>query len=150
MLPEMRSLVPQSGSMVLLDRVLSADAERLCAEVVIRRDSLFCNAAGVGAWVGLEYMAQAIGAHAGYLASLAGEPVKLGFLLGTRRYECHCELFAPGAVLQVHVERQLLAQNGLGAYSCRIESHNKELAAATVTVFQPADAQAILSGAVNE
>ena len=61
-IPDIRSLLPHSGPMVLLDRVIAADEESLCAEVRIRENSLFCNADGVGAWVGLEYMAQAIGA----------------------------------------------------------------------------------------
>ena len=86
-MPDIRSLVPHAGSMVLLDRVISVEENSLCAEVGIRSDSLFCNADGVGAWVGIEYMAQAIGAYAGYRARLRGEPVKIGFLLGTRRYE---------------------------------------------------------------
>src|SRR2546426_3960121 len=86
--PEIRSLVPHSGPMVLLDRVVSVDEESLCAEVLIRADSMFCAAGGVGAWVGLEYMAQAIAAYAGYGARLRGAPVKIGFLLGSRRYEC--------------------------------------------------------------
>jgi len=87
-MPDIRTLVPHAGPMVLLDRVISADEESLCAEVRIRHDSLFCRAGAVGAWVGLEYMAQAIGAYAGFTACLRGEPIKLGYLLGTRCYEC--------------------------------------------------------------
>ena len=86
-MPDIRSLVPHAGAMLLLDRVVSADADNLLAEVRIRSDSLFCNGDGVGVWVGIEYMAQAIAAWAGYIARSRGEPVKLGFLLGTRRYE---------------------------------------------------------------
>ena len=53
-MPDIRSLVPHAGAMLLLDRVVSADADNLLAEVRIRSDSLFCNADGVGAWVGIE------------------------------------------------------------------------------------------------
>ena len=63
-MPDIRSLVPHAGPMVLLDRVISVDEDSLLAEVRIRSDSLFCNTDGVGAWVGIEYMAQAIGAWA--------------------------------------------------------------------------------------
>ena len=75
-MPDIRSLVPHSGTMVLLDRVISADENTLCAEVVIRPDSLFYADGGVGAWVGIEYMAQAIGAYAGYRARLRGEFIR--------------------------------------------------------------------------
>src|SRR4051794_36950588 len=120
-MPDIRTLVPHAGPMVLLDKVISVDADALCAEVTIRADSQFCGAEGVGAWVGIEYMAQAIAAHAGYAARLRGEPVKIGFLLGSRRYVCTRPVFTVGSVLRVYIARLLLAENGLGAFECRIE-----------------------------
>ena len=149
--PDIRELVPHSGAMVLLDRVLSADAENLCAEVAIHAGSVFHDAtsAGVGSWVGIEYMAQAIAAHAGYLARLAGAPVKIGFLLGARRYEAQVPLFVDGSVLQVHVQQALQGENGLGAFECRIEMAGAVLAQATITVFQPEDAKQFLQESMN-
>jgi predicted hotdog family 3-hydroxylacyl-ACP dehydratase len=125
--------------MVLLDRVISADEESLCAEVSIRSDSLFCTAEGVGGWVGLEYMAQAVAAYAGYVAHLRGEAVKIGFLLGTRRFECDRPFFSVGARLQVHIKRILQSENGMGSFECRIDDGAAQLASATLTVYQPAD-----------
>lgn len=149
--PGIGELVPHSGAMVLLDRVLSADAENLCAEVTIHAGSVFYDApsAGVGSWVGIEYMAQAIAAHAGYLARLAGAPVKIGFLLGARRYEAQLPLFVDGSVLQVHVQQALQGENGLGAFECRIEMAGAVLAQATITVFQPEDAKQFLQDSLN-
>jgi predicted hotdog family 3-hydroxylacyl-ACP dehydratase len=125
--------------MVLLDRALSADADNLCAEVRIRADSMLAGEHGVGAWVGIEYMAQAIAAHAGWLALQRGEAVKVGFLLGSRKYETKLSYFAPGSVLHVHAHRVLQSENGLGAFECRIDIVDGVAAAATatVTVFQP-------------
>jgi predicted hotdog family 3-hydroxylacyl-ACP dehydratase len=137
-LPDIRSLVPHSGPMVLLDRAISADEESLCAEVRIRADSLFCVDGAVGAWVGLEYMAQAIGAYAGYTARLRGEPIKLGYLLGTRRYECSRPVFTVGMLLRIHVKRILQSENGLGSFECCIEDESGQVASANVSVFQPA------------
>jgi len=145
-LPELRELVPHAGPMVLLDRVIAVDADTLCAEVAIRPDSLFCGTEGVGSWVGIEYMAQAIAAHAGYKARLRGEPVKVGFLLGARRYDCARPQFAIGDVLQVFVECLLFAENGLGSFECRIEHAGQRIATATVSVFQPANVDAFLNG----
>ncbi|PIG29547.1 putative hotdog family 3-hydroxylacyl-ACP dehydratase [Janthinobacterium sp. 35] len=149
--PGIGELVPHSGAMVLLDRVLSADAENLCAEVTIHAGSVFYDApsAGVGSWVGIEYMAQAIAAHAGYLARLVGAPVKIGFLLGARRYEAQLPLFVDGSVLQVHVQQALQGENGLGAFECRIEMAGAVLAQATITVFQPEDAKQFLQESLN-
>lgn len=138
-LPDIRTLVPHSGTMSLLGRLLAADDETLCAEVAIGPGTLFCEGGQVGAWVGVEYMAQAVAAHAGYCALLRGERPKVGFLLGTRRYQCGVAGFAAGTVLKVHVQRALQGENGLGAFECRIEDAGSgiELASATITVFQP-------------
>jgi predicted hotdog family 3-hydroxylacyl-ACP dehydratase len=136
-LPDIRSLLPHAGPMVLLDRVVSVDEDNLCAEVRIRPASLFCTGAGVGGWVGLEYMAQAIGAYAGYAARLAGEPVRIGFLLGSRRYECGRPSFPVGSVLRIHVRRLLHHESGLASFECRINDSEGEAASAIVTVFQP-------------
>lgn len=138
-LPDIRTLVPHAGPMVLLDRLVSADDEILCAEVRIRHDSLFCVDGTVGAWVGLEYMAQAIGAFAGYTARLRGEPVKLGYLLGTRCYECVRPEFAAGTLLRVYIKRLLQSPDGLASFECRIEDESGPIAWANLSVFQPAD-----------
>ena len=145
-MPDIRSLVPHGGPMVLLDRVISADEKSLLAEVCIRSDSLFCDANGVGAWVGIEYMAQAIGAWAGYSAQLRSEPVKLGFLLGTRCYECSRPIFALGSVLRVYAERVFQNENGLGSFECFIDTEEGRIATATITVFQPANVNDFLQG----
>ncbi len=137
--PDIATLVPHSGPMLLLDRVLSADQDGLSAEVRLHAGSMFfdAQAGGVGSWVGMEYMAQAIAAHAGWLALQRGDAVKVGFLLGSRKYEAARPLFATGCVLQVHVHRVLQGENGLGAFECRIEEANEMAATATITVFQP-------------
>jgi predicted hotdog family 3-hydroxylacyl-ACP dehydratase len=145
-IPDIRSLLPHSGPMVLLDRVIAVDEESLCAEVRIRQNSLFCNAGGVGTWVGIEYMAQAIGAYAGYTAKLRGDPIRVGFLLGTRRYECCQPLFVVGSLLKVYVKRIFQSDNGLASFECHIDDGNEHLAIASITVFQPADAKSDIAG----
>lgn len=149
-LPEISSLVPHSGAMVLLDRVIFADDENLCAEVNIGSDTVFFDGDGVASWVGIEYMAQAIAAHAGYLSSLRGDPVKVGFLLGARRYECRRPSFPLGSVLKISIQRILQAENGLGAFECRIDdsqdSTGTPVAVATITVFQPDNVGDFLQG----
>ena len=138
-LPDIRNLLPHSGPMVLLDHVVAADADSLSAEVRVRADSLFCVDGGVGGWVGLEYMAQAIGAYAGYCARLRGEPIRIGYLLGTRRYDCKQPRFAVGRVLKIHVKRVWQSDNDLASFDCRIDDESGELASANVTVFQSGD-----------
>lgn len=141
-IPPIEQLLPHAAPMILLDRVAAVSEESLEAEVDIRPGSLFSNGAGVGAWVGVEYMAQAIAAWAGYHALQRGESVKIGFLLGSRRYECTTPEFINGMRLKVTVKLLLQAENGLGSFECAIseKSTQQELARASVSVFQPHDA----------
>ncbi|GGY01447.1 beta-ketoacyl-ACP synthase [Massilia dura] len=141
-------LLPHSGRMVLLDTVVSAGNDDLCTEVTIRPDSMFCDGAAVGAWVGIEYMAQAIAAHAGWLARQRGDAVKVGFLLGSRKYEASVPAFPAGSVLRVHAHRVLQGDNGLGAFECRIDSEGGTVATATVTVYQPDNVNEFLQGGI--
>ena len=144
-LPDIKTLVPHAGTMSLLDSLVAADDETLTARVAIGPDTLFCVDGAVGAWVGVEYMAQAVAAHAGYAARQRGEPVRVGFLLGTRRYACAVPAFAPGSQLTVHVRRALQSDNGLGSFDCRIEdAGGAELATASITVFQPENVEEFL------
>jgi predicted hotdog family 3-hydroxylacyl-ACP dehydratase len=145
-LPDIKTLVPHGGAMSLLDALLAADAETLCARVVITPETMFCADGAVGAWVGVEYMAQAVAAHAGYKAKLRGVPVRVGLLLGTRRYACAVPAFAAGSVLDIHVRCALQGETGLGAFDCSIVDavRGAELATATITVFQPENVEEFL------
>ena len=138
--------VPHRGVMLLLDRLLQAYGEIAVAQVIVPRDGLFLQDAGMPAWVGLEYMAQTVAAWAGWQATQAQQPVKLGFLLGSRKYEAHCSHFVPGAVLHVHVRNELVSDNGLGMFDCQIKLAGEDtvLAAARVSVYEPADGSAYI------
>lgn len=130
-----RELLPHEPPMVLLDRIVSFGAATLVAEVDIREDSQFCAAGGVPGWVGIEYMAQAVAAHAGCEARERGDPPSIGYLLGTRAYRCNIPTFPVGATLRITVE-SLFVEMQLGAYACNIETH-VPVASATINVFRP-------------
>ena len=130
-----RELVPHEPPMVLLDRITSFDESTLTAEVDITTNSMFCGDDGVPGWVGIEYMAQAVAAHAGYKGRLDGNAPVTGYLLGTRAYKCSLSTFPVGETLQVHIE-SLFVEMGLGAFACRIELGDT-VATASINVYQP-------------
>jgi predicted hotdog family 3-hydroxylacyl-ACP dehydratase len=132
-----RELLPHDPPMVLLDRAVAYTDSTLVAEVDVRPDSILCGADGVPGWVGIEYMAQAVAAHAGYQGRLAGEPPRIGYLLGTRSYQSSLAVFPLGATLAVHIE-SLFVEMSLGAFACRIELDGP-VATATINVYQPTD-----------
>lgn len=143
-----RQLVPHSGAMCLLDRIVRHDEESLVAEVCIRADGPFTDSlgpgSGVGAWVAIEYMAQAVAAWAGLQSRKRGESPKIGFLLGSRRVRTCVSSFAVGQVLWIEVRPAYQADNGLGQFDCRLLSEGQEWAQAQLTVFGPADPEGFL------
>ncbi len=143
-------LLPQTGRMCLLSRAIEADEESIMVEAVIDSDNLFCDTQGVGAWVGIEFMAQAVAACAGWKAYLDGQPPRIGFLLGTRRYRCSRQYFHVGETLRIEAIQVLVSDSGMGQFDCRILIGQNEVASAALTVYAPDDAQAIFEERVNE
>jgi predicted hotdog family 3-hydroxylacyl-ACP dehydratase len=126
--------------MQLLDRIVAVDAESAVAEVRVPVDGLFTHDGQVPAWVGIEYMAQTISAWAaGRSQAQGGTGPKLGLLLGSRRFEAHCEGFPCGATLRIKARCEIMGDNGLGMFDCRVEMDGREVANARVSVFEPGD-----------
>jgi predicted hotdog family 3-hydroxylacyl-ACP dehydratase len=146
LLPPLAELVPHSGSMLLLDELLHADEERTVARTTIRPDQLFADDEGVPGWVGIEYMAQTMAAWSGARGFRSGQPPRIGFLVGTRRYECDVPVFPPGSVLTITANAEMISEESLSLFACTISVGGREVARADITVFQPADAQAFLQG----
>jgi len=128
-------LLPHKPPMVLIDAVRGWEPGRLEATVVVRPGIAFFEPAqGVPAHVGMEYMAQACGAYAGLQAMAAGEPVRVGLLLGTRRYLAHVGWFEPGQELGVKIA-ELFRDGSIGMFDCRIEHEGWTLATAQLSVY---------------
>lgn len=139
-------LIPQSGPMALLDRVLEVGESHIVTALKVRDDGLFSGPdQRVPAWVGLEYMAQTVAAFSGYWRKCQGEAIQLGFLLGTRHYQCSMESFACGAALRVFAEKVMDGVNDMSVFDCRIEGEGL-LAEAKLNVLLPGDAESFLRG----
>ncbi|WP_083384777.1 ApeP family dehydratase [Cupriavidus sp. USMAHM13] len=143
-LPPVAEVVPHAGAMLLIDALLHAGEDDAVARATVRATQLFVDEAGMPAWVGVEYMAQTIAAWAGMRDRRAGRAPGIGFLLGTRRYECAQPSFAVGSELTIRVRSELAGDNGLGMFACTIEQDGRMLAQANLSVYQPDDAQAFL------
>lgn len=141
---DIEQVIPHRDTLLLVDRVLDYGEETITVELRVPAESPFHVEGGVPAWVGVEYMAQAIACWAGCHAREQGRPPSIGFLLGTRRYESVTPLFSSGSLLRVEARRELLGENGLGVFACRILAGEQELATANVSVFEPPDAMAYL------
>ena len=134
-------LLPHRPPMILIDEIVSYDDASVVAGVTVREASLFREAEGVPAYVGLEYMAQTCGAHVGALARDRGEPARIGFLLGARQYRAHVAWFRLGERLIVSA-KVIYHDDQMGAFDCRIEVDGRLVAEAQLNVYQP-DAAAL-------
>jgi predicted hotdog family 3-hydroxylacyl-ACP dehydratase len=135
-------LVPHAGEMILLDGIAEVEAERIVCTRTVQPGALFVDADGsLPAWVGVELMAQSIAAWAGCRARADRQPVQLGFLLGTRHYECNVDAFPPHAHLRVEAVRTFHDEHGMGVFTCRIDAPAIH-AEARLTVYRPRDAEA--------
>lgn len=133
-----QQLVPHRPPMLLINSVLEADDEGLIAKVNPAESSLFIDSEGrVPAYVGIEYMAQAISAWAGLIAHKAGKPIQLGFLLGTRRYQARVPFFDLNTPLQIHVREILRDEMNLALFDCQIFAGEMLLASAQIKAIQP-------------
>jgi predicted hotdog family 3-hydroxylacyl-ACP dehydratase len=138
-------LLPHEGEIILLTEVLAWGDDWLEARVDHRKPSLFKQENGtVPAWVGLEYMAQTIGALIGIHAKKAGEPIRIGFLMGTQKYETSVSEFAKDSVLTVRVD-EIFTENNLALFDCSVRS-DVVLAAAQIKAVRPEDLDSVLEG----
>ena len=144
------SYIPHRGGMRLIDRVLEVDDQHVVAEVDVPFDGLFVRDGRVPAWIGIEYMAQAVSAWAGNRARAKGGAPRAGLLLGSRRYEVKCDGFPSGKQLRIEVSCELFAANGLGQFDCRIVMDGQAVATARIAVLDPPEGSTILQGGATE
>jgi predicted hotdog family 3-hydroxylacyl-ACP dehydratase len=133
--PPIAELLPHAPPMVLLDEVVDAAEGRIVARVSLRADSLFVEADSVPALVAIEYMAQTIGAYAGLRARETGQPVRMGYLLGTRELSLEVDAFHVGDVLLIEATH-VWGDDQLGSFQCTVSRDERSVARALVNVYQ--------------
>ena len=146
----------RTGERYAVEQVLPHRAPMLLAEAVdygadygqirltVRADSPFCEGAqGVPAWVGIEYMAQAMGVFSGVERVQNGASPQIGLLIGTRRYDSTVPLFPLGAQLTI-TARLTFCEGEMFVFQCEISDGQQVLAQGDIKAFRPDDVQAFL------
>ncbi len=122
--PPVTELVPHSRLMCLLDRVLShEDGETACSARIEEGNLFLDSCEQVPAWVGIEYMAQCIAVHGGLLDHAAGNPIRRGLFLGSRKIEVRNQCFEVGSEFVVTARHLRGRESGMQAFSCTLRSH---------------------------
>jgi len=143
--PPLEQLLPHRPPMILIDQLVAVSGQGGTCEVTVTSHSMFLEASGVPAFVGIEYMAQSVAAYGGYQSYLANEPIAVGLLLGTRRLELYCQFFELGQTLRIHVVH-VWGKHELMRFRCTITSvaEGTLLQQAELNVFKPKALQAYL------
>jgi len=128
-LPKVEAILPHAGSSVLLSRVLEHRPTDTVCCVELREPTLFSEPdGGVPAWVGVEYMAQCIAAHAGLLELSNGARPRAGYLIGSREIVLHTARFDPEQVLEVSARHVWGGREGMVSFDCSvIDATTREL-----------------------
>lgn len=113
-------LVPHSGEMILLDRITDFGSDFLVAESEIRPEHILIKHGKLATYAGIEIMAQGVAAWAGCMAQQAGEPVRLGYLLGTRKLHLHSQTIPIGTKLQIQIKMSIQDATGFGVFDCQL------------------------------
>jgi len=112
--------------MMFVDEIIESGPGFLVAGVHIRPGVPFFEPSrGVPAWVGLEYMAQAVAAFAGIRARTDHKPISLGMLIGCRQYSSEISSFAPGTRIDVRIQELASVENGLGSFDCTLSAPDR-------------------------
>jgi predicted hotdog family 3-hydroxylacyl-ACP dehydratase len=129
-------LIPHSGTMCLLDRVVDWNAISLTAQATSHRDrdNPLRTENRLGVLCGLEYAAQAMAVHGGLTAAKDAVPPQ-GFLASVRDVACHVDrLDTIERELQVYVA-QLLSEGNRVIYQFRIEGDHRALLSGRAAVL---------------
>lgn len=133
-------LLPHRPPMLLINNIIDVQETSSHAEVIIDKESAFFKAEkGVPAAIGLEYMGQTAALIAGYekLHNSDAE-IRLGFLLGSRKYECDLPYFKEGCILSIECNEGALVGESLANFNCtiRYQQSDEILARASLSVLR--------------
>lgn len=141
-------VVPHDLPMSLLHEVIEYGEDFVTCGLLLDDTTPFFDheTQSVPSYIGVEYMAQCIAAFSGIQSKLSNEPVKIGFLLGSRKYAPSVSEFVKGQSLIINAKRVIQEESGLCVFDCTISDGETVLANAKINAFQPEDAQAFLRG----
>lgn len=142
---QIEALLPHARPMILLDGVAERLPDGIVTELLVRPGlPFFQEGRGIPAHIALEWMAQCCGAHVGATALETGQPVRVGFLLGTRDFSSEIDWFTPGQHVLI-TAKLMFHEAEIGSFDCQVSLAGEVVARAQLTVYQPTDMAAMLA-----
>jgi len=138
---ELQTLIPHRGKMMLLNRVIEYDIEHsIRAEYTITRNCIFYDPVldGVPAWVGFEFMAQALSALTGIRKRAKGEKPNFGFILSIPSMRMEIPLFKNDSVVEIHA-KEIDCMDMIYTFEGKIFLENKQVMEGKLMVMEVSD-----------
>jgi predicted hotdog family 3-hydroxylacyl-ACP dehydratase len=132
--PPIEELVPHAGAMVLLEELLFWSTGQAQCRLMIREGAPFVRECTVESVVTIEYMAQAVAACLGYEALLGGAGVRVGMIIGCKRFEAHADRLHVGDELVVNV-KCIQGNETLSHFECSVTRAGTLFSEALLTLF---------------
>lgn len=140
-------IVPHSGKMSLLDRVIDYDFDKLeiHTEVDITPDSMFFDKDmnGIPVWIGFEYMAQSISALSGIYGKKQGQEPKIGFIMSVNNFTANKSVFPANSIAKIFV-RQTMRMDNIVSFDGNITLDDTIVATAVINTIEIDDPKAVL------
>lgn len=135
--------LPHQPPMVLIDELIEAGENYAVSRLTVKPTTPFVAQQGLPAWAGIELMAQTVSLFAGVRGKRQGCPPKIGFLLGTRRYQSSCAFFPMHSELVISVKELYFGETKLGVFECIIQSE-AGCVTANLNVYEPPNLEQVL------
>lgn len=136
--PDIASLIPHAGEMVLIDEIITASDTRIeCgAHIADPANHPLTHAGTLPATALAEFGAQAMAVHGGVLAQASGAPPRQGLLAALSRLELALSHIDAPCRLVIAAE-QLMHDNNGQIYEFTVSSEGDVLARGQATVMFP-------------
>jgi predicted hotdog family 3-hydroxylacyl-ACP dehydratase len=135
---EIRTLIPHSGAMCLLDEVVQWNDRSIVCITSTHRDPAnpLRRAGRLSALHALEYGAQAAAVHGGLRARSAGATAPPGYLAALRNARLHASRLDDfDSALEIFASR-LFGDNANTVYECRISAGDVLIAEGRITIVE--------------
>jgi predicted hotdog family 3-hydroxylacyl-ACP dehydratase len=129
--------------MRLLDEIIGWNEDRLVSVVTVRPDCMFLDGDEMPSHIAIEWMAQTCGAMVGAQALERAQPVRIGFLLGTRDFTAGVSRFHLGDRITITAS-PIFTDGQMAVFDCRVERESEVCATARLNVFQPESLKSML------
>lgn len=149
---ELIQLIPHSGKMVLLSRIISHDISKreVVAQFDVEESCIFYDDEldGIPNWVTFEIMAQTLSSLTGITNRVKGLKPLAGCILSITNFKAEKEVFEKGSVLTINIREDFRDEEShVFKYYCSVSQNGQtDLVTTDITVLETENIESIVKG----